>query len=304
MLELDFAIMNMLDHNRQGLAAKKYFLDRVAPIFFYPRVEHLIDFRELGLKGCNVLLPLGAGNWQQLEADMRGYMWKKSEGILQEYAVASMAADRRLKKTFAPSEAMFPLIFGDNFVKALAAVLVRHTLERRQVDKLVVVGNMLELLPLLEHLSGYKLPISVQNQHPVSSEITAQRLLYEKGLAISNSYISPENWSKGDLIILFQPGYKRMALASPGAFYLELTNESQSLAPSLENALIRAGMDNRLPILAPILESILFTKAGISQLCVEKDDLNYRFKSGADLEMLIEAGEQLGLWELFRQNCG
>jgi hypothetical protein len=303
-LELDFAILHMLDHKRQGLAARKYFLDRLAPVFFSPRVEHLIDFGDLGLKGCNVLLPLGESNWQQLEADMRGYMWKKSEGILQEYAVTNMAADRRLKKTFEPSEAMFPLVFGDHFIKALAAVLVRHTLERRSVDKLVLVGNMAELLPLLDHLSDYRLPISVQNQQPGRGEITAQRLLYEKGLAISNSYISPENWTQGDLIILFQPGYKRMALAAPGAFYLELNDESQDLAPSLEHALARAGMDHRLPILAPILESIMYTKAGISQREVEKNDLNYELKSGTDLEALIDIGEQLGVWDPFRHSCG
>ena len=305
MPEFDFAILNMLDHNRQGLAFKKYFLDRLAPVFFSPRVEHLIHFGDLGLSGCNVFLPLGVGNWKQLESGMRDHMWKKSEEILQDFAVANMAADRRLKKAFGPGESVFPLVFGDNFIKALAAVLVRHIIERRQVDKLILVGNMPELLPLLDSLVVYGLPISIQNQNPVRDEAIAWRLLYEKGWAVSNSYISPENWNRGDLIILFQPGYKRLAMASPGSFFLELTDESRDLAPSLENALVRVGMDNSLPILAPILESILFTKAGILRCDAEKNYLNYKpeIKSGDDLAMLIEAGEQLGLWDPFRHGC-
>jgi len=301
--EYDFAILNMLDRNRRGLTARKYFLDRLAPVFFSPRVENLIHLDDLGFRGCNVFFPLGPDNWEQMESDQRGFMWKKSESIMHDFAVGSMAADRRLKMSLQNGEAKFPLLFGDNFIKALAAVMVKHVLERRAINKLVMVGEMAELIPLLDHLGGYGLPVSVQNQRPACDEALAWRLLYDKGWAVSNSYISPENWNRGDLIILFKSGYKRLAMASPGTFWLELNDEGHNLAPSLENALVRVGMDDHLSMLAPILESILYTKAGISGDNVEINGLEFvsEIKNGADLETLIEAGEQLGLWEPFRQ---
>lgn len=306
MPEFDFAILHMLNRNRRGLAARKYFLDRLAPIFFSPRVEHLIHFGDLGFRGCNIFLPLGPQNWQQMESAQRGYIWQKSENIMQSFAVPGMAADRRLKGALQTGEAKFPLSFGDIFIKALAAVMVHHTLEKRAINKLIMVGEMAELIPLLDYLGGCGVPVSVQNQHPSDDEAVAWRLLYEKGWAVSHSYISPEKWQRGDLIVLFQSGYQRLAVASPGTFWLELTDEGHNLAPSLENALTRAGMDNRLPILAPILESILFTKAGISDSDVEfkRFDSVPEIIDGKDLEKLIAAGEQLGLWEPFRQGDG
>lgn len=302
MLELDFAFLNMMDRNRQGLASRKFFLDRLAPLFYSPRVEHLIHFGDLGVKGCNIFMPLGEGNWQQLEAENRSLMLGKSEGILQEYALQKMAADRRLKNVFADTEAMFPLVFGDNFIKALAAVLVRQVLEMRAVNKLVLVGDMLELMPLLENLGRYLLPISVQNMHPARYETTAYQLLYEKGLAITNSCLCPHSWEEGDLIVLFEAPYRRMALASPQAFYIELTDESRGLAPSLEMALNMVGLDNRLQTLAPILESCLSAKAGILETNAEKEDLDYKPNNGEDVETFIELGEDMGIWEPFRND--
>jgi len=299
-LELDFAFLNMMNNNRQGLAARKFFLDRLAPVFFSPRVERLIQFNELGVKGCNVFLPLGQANWNQLEDDKRAVMLARSEGILNDYALPKMAADRRIKKALEITEPMFPVIYGDNFIKILAAELVRQSMENRCIDKLVLVGNMIELIPLLEHLSRYPVPISVQTTHPVRYEYTAHKLLYEKGLAISNSYISPEAWKKGDLIVFFEAGYRRMAMASPRAFYIELSNESRGLAPGLENALTMAGMDGSLQTLAPILESCLYTKAGIPQPVAEKENLDFQQNCREEFEMLLETGEDMGMWETFR----
>ncbi len=300
MLELDFAFLNMMDRNRQGLAARKFFLDRLAPVFYSPRVEHLINFGKLGVKGCNVFLPLGEGNWQQLEVDNRTRMLEKSEGILQEYDLQKMAADRRLKKTLSDNEAMFPLVFGDNFIKALAAVLVRQALEIKSIEKLVLVGDMIDLLPLLDNLGRYMLPISVQNNHPARFEATAHYLLYEKGLAITNSYLSPNTWDEGDLIIIFENGLRRMTLASPRAFYIELMDESRGLAPSLEMSLSKVGLDDSLHTLAPILESCLYKKAGILLPSAEEEELDYKPKVGAEVEILIELGEDMGVWEPFR----
>lgn len=301
MLELDFAFLNMMSQDRQGLAARKFFLDRLAPIFYSPRVNNLIHFEDLGVKGCNVFLPLGQANWKQLEENRRTNMLFRSEGILQEYDLLRMAADRRMKKLLEITAPMFPVIFGDNFIKVLAAVLVRDTLQNHAVDKLIVVGDMPDLIPLLEHLARYLVPISVQNTQPARFEYTAYKLLYERGLAVSNSYICPESWEKGDLILLFDAACKRLALAARHTFYIELINESRGLAPGLENDLSRVGMDDHLQTLAPILESCLYTKAGIEQASVEKLELDLQVNQSMELEKWIKAGDEMGLWEVFRR---
>ncbi|CFX11312.1 Uncharacterized [Syntrophomonas zehnderi OL-4] len=303
MLELDFAFLNMMAHNRQGLAARKYFLDRLAPFLYSPRIEHLIYFGDLGVKGCNIFIPLGEGNFKQLEAGNRALMLGKSEVILREYDINKLAADRSLKNTLAATRVEFPLFFGDQFINALAAVLVRQVLELRDIKKLILIGDMPELMPLLENLSAYQLPISVQNINPTHSETTAYQLLYAKGLAVTNSYISPQSWKKDDLIMLFESRYKRMTMASPQRFYIELTDDSQGLAPSLEMALSLAGLDNRLKTLAPILESCLYAQAGISKTNTERKELDYcMLNNGEDVKMLIARGDEMGIWEPFLFN--
>ena len=115
-----------------------------------------------------------------------------------------------------------------------------------------------------------------------------QRLLYEKGLAVSNSYVNPHNWGRGDLIVSFEPGSRSLAIASPEVFGIRLDDDSSGLAPELEQVLALAGLNPKINTLAPILETCLLTQAG------------YFNSNGEDIhQALIEAGDSIGLWEPF-----
>ncbi|MDD3365489.1 MAG: hypothetical protein PHZ03_10945 [Syntrophomonas sp.] len=291
MLDLDFAFFNMRDSNRQGLANRKSFLDRLAPILFPPRVKQLIHFGRLGLKGCNVLLPMGEGNWTILNPDNRGRMIEKTEAILNDYELPRMGVDRRLKSLFLTQEHSLHLVFGDHFISALAAILVEKTIALQDIKKLILVGDIPDLCPLLNNVSRYHIPISVQNYHPVGNEIMVHRLLYEEGLAVSNSYVNPHNWGRGDLVVSFEPGSRSLAIASPEVFGIRLDDDSSGLAPELEQVLAGAGLNPKINTLAPILETCLLAQAG------------YFNPNGEDIhQALIAAGDGIGLWEPFLDN--
>ncbi|PKM77548.1 MAG: hypothetical protein CVU90_06785 [Firmicutes bacterium HGW-Firmicutes-15] len=291
MLELDFAFFNMRDSNRQGLANRKSFLDRLAPVLFSPRVKQLIHFGKLGFKGCNVLLPLGEGNWSILNPHSRGRMIEKTEAILNNYELPRMGVDRRLKSLFLTQEYSLPIVFGDHFISALAAILVEKTMALQDIKKLILVGDIPDMCPLLNNVSRYHIPISVQNYHPVRNEIMVHRLLYEKGLAVSNSYVNPHNWGRGDLIVSFEPGSRSLAIASPEVFGIRLDDDSSGLAPELEQVLAEAGLNPKINTLAPILETCLLAQAG------------YLNPNGEDIhQALIDAGDGIGIWEPFLDN--
>lgn len=299
MLDLDFAFFNMREDNRKGLATRKSFLDRLAPFLFPPRVEHLIHFGRMGLKGCNVMLPLGEGNWSILNHENRDRMLEKTGAILDEYEVPRMGVDRRLLGLFSEYDHSLPVVFGDHFISVLAAVLIEAMISRHDIKKLILVGDIPLLEPLINHIASYKIPISVQNYNPGRYEIMTYRLLYEEGLAVSNSYLNPENWSKGDLIISVDADFRNLALASPQAFYLRLDNERSGMAPELEEILQGSGLSPQLYALAPILETCLLAQAGKTDLDGEEGCFN---KAGTRREFhqeMIEVGHILGLWEPF-----
>jgi len=298
-LDLDFAFFNMREDNRKGLANRKSFLDRLAPFLFPPRVERLINFGRMGLKGCNVMLPLGEGNWSILNRDNRGLMIEKTGAILNEYELPRMGVDRRLLGIFSAQEHCLPVIFGDQFISVLAAVLIEGIVSRHDIKKLILVGDIPHIEPLINSISCYKIPISVQNYHPSRYEILAYRLLYEEGLAVSNSYLNPQNWSKGDLIISVEPRSRGLALASPDAFYIRLDDERWGLAPELEEVLRGAGLNPQLHTLAPILETCLLAQAGKIDHDGEEESFNKGAKRRELHQELIEVGHGLGLWEPF-----
>lgn len=299
MLDLDFAFFNMREDNRKGLATKKSFLDRLAPFLFPPRVERLIDFGSMGLKGCNVMLPLGKGNWNILNDGNRDRMLEKTGAILNEYEVPRLGVDRRLTGIFSAHEHSLPVVYGDWFISVLAAVLIEATISRHDITKLILVGAIPQLEPLINNISRYKIPISVQNYNPGRYEIMTYRLLYEEGLAVSNSYLNPQNWNKGDLIISVDPGFRSLALASPQALYIRLDNERSGMAPQLEEILKGSGLNPQMHTLAPILETCLLAQAGKVEHDGEEGCFNKAGKRREFHQEMIEVGQGLGLWEPF-----
>lgn len=295
MFDVDFAYFNMLKGERGGLARQRYLLNRLAAFVYSPRIEKMIDLGVNDLQGCNLLLPLGREDWHQLEENNRIKIRQKIDKLIEECSVKSLALNRKSKNYILTHRNDLALIFGDLFINLLAAVFIEDTLSHREIKHLILMGEIPGLNNLLEYISQWDVPISLQNYQPQRVEKLTHDLLYYKGIAVTNSQIKPQSWQRGDLVIGFDSNGRRFALLSPEAFYLALDNESRGLAPYLEARLLSAGLENNLATLAPILEN-----------CLLKTDINYAYDLNADhnvdntgFQNLIERGWQMGLWLAF-----
>lgn len=293
MFELDFAFLNMKNEDRSGLAFRKVFLDRLAPLFFGPRVKNLVNFGPLGFKGCSVWLPLGPGNWSSLDPNLRELILQQSQPILNDYKLPALAVDRSLKKQLLQLSTTFPLIFGDNFIKVLVLTLVRFYLNHRVFKRLVVVGEMPDMPDFMLILKQFDTPISIQNYFPARYEVMAYHMLYEKGIAISTSYVNPRGWERGDLVIIVDSVYKRYIPLANQTIFLNLTDESCGLAPGLEKCLEQRGLAPSLNVMAPVFESCLLNQAGFESAYGEG------IENARIWQTMEHAGEQAGLWDYF-----
>jgi len=301
MLDLDFGYFNILDSDRRGLFSQKMFLERMAPVFFAPRVERLIDIPDLGSLGCNITIPLGAGNLALLEAETRQIMAEKSQSLADEYQLPRLAVDRCLKSLLHGWMPAGNLLFGDDFIKALAAVLVTRMLSRRELKKLIIVGDMANPLPFVSRLCSLGLPVSLQSYHPARYEVLSYRLLYEKGWALAASYLEPATWEKGDLAIIID-GENLAGIHHTEAFCLRLNNNSRGWSPQLEHGLESSGIVPTLNNLAPIVESCLWSQAGFSSRYAEHArSEQWGPHDENDSFVRLEAlGASIGLWDIFR----
>lgn len=293
MVELDFGFLNVLTDDRKGLVYQKFFLDRLAPIFFPLRVTRLLDIRGLDSRVCNMVLPLGPGNLQHLNPDKRQRMLEQSHHLVNDFQLLSLAVDRRLKKDFLQMECPYPIVFGDYFIEVLALVQTRRAIARYNVKKIVIVGESEHFPLFVEALAGFGLPVSIQSPHPTRYEVLAYRLLYEKGLAVTTSIFKPPHWEKGDLVVGLVPFQNGTAYP---VWRLNLDDESRGWAPELDAELQRSGLDSGLHHLAPLLESTLLAKAGYFQSDEEASKL--RMKE-IKLAFLEELGSQMGIWDQF-----
>ncbi len=297
MLDLDFAFFNLIDQTKTGLAYKKVFLDRLTPLFFAPRLEKLIDMPYLDARGGNILLPLGVGNLNILQQERHKDIAQKTQCLLEEYNLANLAVDRRLKDIFPDIYPRQELIFGEEFIKALAHVLIKAYLSRHDLRKIIIVSAAEDFALFISSLDQYQLPVSIQNFSPHRDEIFAHQLLYEKGQAVSTSYLTPENWEEGDLVIIFADNNKLMENYKGAALTIILNNCSSSLAPELERGLAKDGLAPNLFNLAPIMESCLRAKTGFSD--TDTEPIIASEKREADFRELEEIGRRWGLWDHF-----
>lgn len=295
MVDLDFAFFNILSEDRQGLIYQKFFLDRLAPVFFLPRVARLLELHELDSRVCNIVLPLGPGNLQQIDKEKKRNMLKQSQDLLDDFDLEFLAVDRRMKADFSELSSSRTLVYGDRFIQVLALALTRRALSRHAFRKIIITGETENFPRFLEEICRFQLPVSVQTPDPARFDIMAYRLLYEKGCTVTNSCLAPENWDSGDLVLAFKapaPGRRD----SRSIRCLPLYDSSRGLAPELEMQLNRCGLEGCLHHMAPVLESSLLSKAGYFPTDEEPDRIR---ENKIDLPDLEELGRQMGLWDQF-----
>lgn len=300
MLDLDFAFFKLNNDEKRGLFYRKYFLNRLAPVFFTPRVEKLIQLNELNFTGCQISIPLGCGNLGFIEPEKQKTLLKRSTEIVQSYQLPRMAVDRRLKKQLLELSIGFPLVFGDNFIKALAAAITARILSRRQIKRIIMVGEVEHYAEFISGISRCGVPLSIQTMFPAQYEVMTYRLLYEQGYAVSTSLLNPYSWEAGDLVFVFDPQGDELAVAFPQICCFRLTNDVSGLAPELEAKLNRNGMESRLYNLAPIMETCMLGEAGILSPGGEQIRANEADGGEGNIFLTLQqVGDELGLWDLF-----
>lgn len=295
MSELDFAFFNLMPNDKRGLVYRKYLLDRLAPFLFAPRVARMIDLPAMDARGYHVLLPLGAGNLNSMEPERRQQVLGRSIDVARDFNLPALAVDRRLKEQFPLQDVGLRLIFGDHFVKALAAAYIKRILNQHDVKRVIIATDNEDLVGFMDYLSRFGVPLSVQTYHPARYEPVAHQMMYEKGLAVSTSMFNPLSWERGDLVVVFDPQDRFMTLSPRSVFYLQLGNNSRNLAPALESSLSSYGVNACLHNLAPIMELCLGPVAAELPPAEGSGETNHPQAFIA----LEKAAASLGLWELF-----
>lgn len=294
MLDLDFAYLNLISNDKEGLVYRKNILDRLIPLFFSPRIKNLINLPDVNWQGCNIVLPLGPGNISGLDKEKQQLILQRSWLLARSYELDIMAVDRRLKG-FLPESAPLPLIFGDDFIKALAYAIMKRVLSKRGINKLILVGEVEQLPEYIESISDFGVPVSIQNLHPAKYEIMAYRLMYERGCAVSNSQVNSNKWEQGNLVIIFDSQFNQLSVGIPDLILIKLTNQAQGLSAELERELRRYEVSPCLYSLAPILESGLKSRENCliygPEPMIKPENLGFK-----ELEGL---GEAAGIWDLF-----
>ncbi len=300
MLDLDFAFFKLNNDEKQGLLYRKYFLNRLGPVFFSPRVEKLIQLNDLNFTGCQISMPLGRGNMDLIKLETQQTMLKRSTEIVKSYKLTCMAVDCRLKQQMLKLSIGFPLVFGDNFIKALAAAITARMLSRREIKRIIMVGEVEHYAEFISGISLYGVPLSIQTMFPSQYEVMTYRLLYEQGYAVSTSLFNPHSWKPGDLVFVFDPLREGLAVAFPQVCCIQLTNNICGLAPELEAKLSQNGMASSLYNLAPIMETCMLGEAGILSSGGEQIRANEANGSEGNIFLTLQqVGDELGLWDLF-----
>lgn len=296
MSELEFAFFNLMESDKRGLVYQKYLLDRLAPFFFAPRVTRVIDLSVINARGYHVVMPLGEGNLNRMEPERQVQMLSKSIEVTRDFNLPALAVDRRLKSRFVVSEVGLKVVFGDHFIKALAAAYIKHSLSRHDIKRIVIATDHEDLVDFMEYASRFDLPVSIQSFQPARYEPVAYQMMYDNGRIVSTSMFNPQSWSKGDLVVVFDPQDRFVAISPRDVFCLQLGNKSCNLAPSLEHDLQCHGVEARLHNLAPIMELYLerYSKKPPAEV-LEPHGAN----TGQDFVPLDKAANSLGLWELF-----
>lgn len=300
MLDLDFAFFKLNNSEKRGLFYQKNFLNWLGPVFFLPRVEKLIQLNDLNFSGCQISMPLSPGHLSLIEPEKQQTMFKRCIEIAQDYQLPSLAVDRCLKKQLLEFALGFPLIFGDNFIKALAAAIITRVISQREITRIIMVGEVEHYPEFISGIGQCGVPLSIQTRYPAQYEVMVYRLLYEKGYAVSTSLLNPHSWEAGDLVLVFEPQQESLAVTFPQTCCIQLTNNAYGLAPELEAKLVQNGIESSLHNLAPIMETCMLGEAGILSSGGEQIMINEADgREGSIFLTLQQIGDELGLWDLF-----
>lgn len=246
-----------------------------------------IELPEIGLASPHLQIPLGTGNWTGLSEQNRDALLSRARSLVTNgNSKAVLALSRMLE----PIPAAGPHdITGDNFVGALALVLVKDHYRHREPQRTVVAGDSPLALVLAALLTEqFHRPVILQSCAPSRHDQHLYHLLYSAGLPVSLGRFDPTAWEKGDIILVLEENYVLPAVKYGTGTRILLTPRSRGHAPALEQALLIQDVAPCLGNLAPLLELHL------------GDGVHPRPEQTAVMLDFEEKGK--GLWDYFLDN--
>lgn len=231
-------------------------LNRVAPLFFGPRLSRAIRLKGVGLEARELLIPLGNENWDGLAPQIREHFGKRVTTLCRKQEIESLGVTRDLQPESLGSMAMERR--GDNFIVALALLRIEESLGKIGGRRVILVSDQkLAFLLAVKVSERFKVPVFLQSVNPRQHEATALRMLHQEGLAISLSTLKPAKWKHDDIVLLLDEGYANLVNSFATGWRVNLFDNSQGHAPELEEELQGQGMDPALRNLAPLMEAYL-----------------------------------------------
>lgn len=266
---------------------KQSVLNRVAPLFFGPRLSRVIRLKGVGLQAQELLIPLGNENWESLNPQIRDYFVQKVVNLSRKQGIESLGVTRNLEP--GTLESMTTQRRGDSFIIALALLRIGEGLEKIRGRRVILVSDQKLAFPLAVISSErFKVPVFLQSINPRQHEATAMRMLRQEGLAIALSKLSPGKWADDDIVILLDENYQDWGNADYKGVRINLFDSSRGHAPELEAELQQQGINPALCNLAPLLEAHILNGTN----CNPQDNVE------------IIKGKGGRIWDYFLDNDG
>jgi hypothetical protein len=250
-------LLTIVYKQQRGFLFRPEVLNRVAPLFFGPRLSRAIQLKDAGLNGRVLHIPLGCENWENLRPQIREEFGQRVQSLCRKQGIESLGITRGLSLESLGSLALQSRS-GDKFITALALLKIEEVLGQTGGQRVILVSDQKLAFKLAVKVSErFKLPVFLQCANPSRHEATALRILHQEGLAISLGVLKPAKWKDDDIILLLDDSYADLVSSTATGRQLTLAESSHGHAPQLEESLQRQGVDPALRNLAPLMEAFL-----------------------------------------------
>ena len=192
--------MNIIYKTQRGLLFKPAVLNRVAPLFFGPRLTRTIRLKGVGLEAREIHIALGNENLMGLSPQMREQLERRVQALCRHQGIETLGVTRGVKP-----ESLNLLAQegrrGDRFIIALALLKIEEVLGKAGGQRVILVSDQKLAFYLAVRVSDrFKLPVLLQCRNPRQHEAAVLRMLHQEGLALSLAVLKPARWRKDDII--------------------------------------------------------------------------------------------------------
>lgn len=250
---------------QRGPLFKPAVLNRVASIFFGPRISGIIRMKEVELEVWELHIPLENESLYHLDPQHKEQCRQKLAALCRKLGIKSLGVSRVLRPGIMGSLAVEGRR-GDCFIIALALLRLEEMLEFVRARRVILVSDQELAYTLAVEISErLKLPVFLQTANPRQHEPTVLRMLQRYGLALSLALLNPAGWKDDDIVFILDEKYRDLirqagvgeTVLLPPLPPVDLTDSSRGHAPELEKRLKEQGLNPALHHLAPLMEAYL-----------------------------------------------